>query len=302
MKKIILVSLLSVFIACDSKKKSSGKLKVVSTTTMLTDLLKNIGGDKIELQGLMGAGVDPHLYKATAGDTQKIVNSDVLVYSGLHLENKFEEIFKKMEQQKKHIIVASDALEKSDLFESKDFEGNYDPHMWFDTNNWIKITKHVTKKLTEIDPKNADYYTQNGQKYVEDLEKLTKELTAKVNELPVEKRIMVTAHDAFNYFGRQHKFKVVGLQGLSTASEAGAKDVIELANFIIKHKLKAIFVESSVPPSTIEAVQASVRDKGHEVEIGGTLYSDALGNPGTEDGTYIGMYKTNVKTIVEALK
>ncbi len=303
MKKVIVVILVLITIGCKtSEKKQNGKLNVVTTTTMITDLIKNIGGNKIEVNGLMGAGVDPHLYKASEGDVSKLFNADVVIYNGLHLEGKLEEVFEKMQHQNKKTIVISDVIDKKNLIGSELFASNYDPHIWFDITNWTKITSYVTNKLAEIDIKNASFYKENAKIYLEKLQELNKQVATKINELPQEKRILVTAHDAFNYFGRQHKFNVVGLQGLSTATEAGVQDVQKLAKFIIDNKVKAIFVESSVPKRTIEALQAAVKSKNQEVVIGGTLYSDALGSAGTIEGTYIGMYNANVNTIVNALK
>lgn len=299
----MLLLLVLITVSCKtSEKKTNGKLNVVTTTTMVTDLVKNIGGDKIDINGLMGAGVDPHLYKASEGDVAKLFNADVIIYSGLHLEGKLVEVFEKMEHQNKKTIEISDVIAKDNLIGSALFASNYDPHIWFDITNWTKMTVYVADKLAEIDVKNASFYKENAKIYLEKLQVLNKEVAQKINELSEEKRILVTAHDAFNYFGRQHKFNVVGLQGLSTATEAGVQDVQKLAKFIIDNKVKAIFVESSVPKRTIEALQEAVKSKGHEVVIGGTLYSDALGSAGTDEGTYIGMYKANVNTIVNALK
>lgn len=299
----MLLLLVLITVSCKtSEKKTNEKLNVVTTTTMVTDLVKNIGGDKIDINGLMGAGVDPHLYKASEGDVAKLFNADVIIYSGLHLEGKLVEVFEKMEHQNKKTIEISDVIAKDNLIGSALFASNYDPHIWFDITNWTKMTVYVADKLAEIDVKNASFYKENAKIYLEKLQVLNKEVAQKINELSEEKRILVTAHDAFNYFGRQHKFNVVGLQGLSTATEAGVQDVQKLAKFIIENKVKAIFVESSVPKRTIEALQEAVKSKGHEVVIGGTLYSDALGSAGTIEGTYIGMYKANVNTIVNALK
>lgn len=305
MKKIILLLMVMglLFISCSKKENTEHeKLKIVTTTTMLTDLVETIGGEHVEVQGLMGAGVDPHLYKASEGDVQKLFNADVIIYNGLHLEGKLGEVFEQMEQQKKTILVAADALDKSTLISSSNFASNYDPHIWFDINNWIKITQYISDELMKLDPENTDFYRKNAENYINDLQQLNTEITNKINELPKEKRILVTAHDAFNYFGKQHDFEVVGLQGLSTATEAGVRDVQKMADFIIEHDVKAIFVESSVPKRTIEALQASVKSKNHEVKIGGTLYSDALGTTGTPEAKYIGMYRYNVNTIINALK
>ncbi|WP_272150586.1 metal ABC transporter solute-binding protein, Zn/Mn family [Tenacibaculum aiptasiae] len=303
MKRIVGLIAVLILVSCNNKvKKKNDKLNVVTTTTMITDLVKNIGGDKIEVNGLMGAGVDPHLYKASEGDVSKLFNADVVIYNGLHLEGKLEEVFEKMKHQNKKTITVSDIIDKSTLIGSEAFASNYDPHIWFDINNWIKITLYVVDKLSALDSKNAVFYKSNGEEYLNKLKELNQNISAKINELPIDKRILVTAHDAFNYFGRQHKFNVVGLQGLSTATEAGVQDVQKLAKFIIDNDVKAIFVESSVPKRTIEALQEAVKSKGKEVAIGGTLYSDALGNAGTKEGTYIGMYETNVNTIIDALK
>jgi len=300
-KYIVLVFLISI-ISCQQKTKKNGKLQVVTTTTMITDLVKNIGGDKIDIQGLMGAGVDPHLYKASAGDVSKLFNADVIVYSGLHLEGKLEDVFEKMRQQNKKTIAASDAIDTATLIGSEYFASSYDPHIWFDITNWESITKYITAKFCELDAENAATYKENGANYLKTLAALKTAITEKVNSLPIEKRILVTAHDAFNYFGKQFQFNVVGLQGLSTATEAGVKDVQRLASFIEEKNVKAIFVESSVPKRTVEALQEAVRAKGKEVVIGGTLYSDALGSKGTAEETYVGMYKHNVNIIVNSLK
>ncbi len=300
-KYIILVFLISAF-ACKQDVKENDKLQVVTTTTMITDLVKNIGGDKIDVKGLMGAGVDPHLYKASEGDVSKLFNADVIIYNGLHLEGKLEDVFEKMRHQNKKTIAVSDAIDKITLIDSEYFASNYDPHIWFDISNWEIITQYVTNKLCELDAKNASNYKTNGSNYLKLLDSLKTTITEEINLLSVEKRILVTAHDAFNYFGKEFNFNVVGLQGLSTATEAGVKDVQRMATFIEKNKVKAIFVESSVPKRTVEALQEAVKAKGKEVVIGGTLFSDALGSAGTQEGTYIGMYKHNVKTIVNALR
>jgi manganese/zinc/iron transport system substrate-binding protein len=302
MKKYIILVFLITCISCQQKAKKNKKLQVVTTTTMITDLVKNIGGDKIDIQGLMGAGVDPHLYKASEGDVSKFFNADVIVYNGLHLEGKLEDVFEKMRQQNKQTIAASDALDTATLIGSEYFASNYDPHIWFSITNWEIITQYITDKLCELDAENAATYKLNGANYLKTLASLKTAITAQVNSLPVEKRILVTAHDAFNYFGKEFQFNVVGLQGLSTATEAGVQDVRRLASFIEEKNVKAIFVESSVPKRTVEALQEAVRAKGKEVVIGGTLYSDALGSKGTAEATYVGMYKHNVKIIVSSLK
>lgn len=301
--KFFLVLLGSIIIfSCKNNQPTNGKTNIVTTTTMITDLVKNIGGEKINVQGLMGSGVDPHLFKASEGDVSKLANANIIFYGGLHLEGKLVEVFEKMSRQNIKTIAVSDALDKTNLIASELFPGNYDPHIWFNIDYWIQITQYVANQLSKTDPENKLFYETNAKNYIEKLEVLKKEITATIQTLPKEKRILVTAHDAFSYFGKAYNFEVVGLQGLSTATEAGVQDVQKLATFIIDKKVKAIFVESSVPKRTIEALQAAVTSKGHDVSIGGTLYSDALGNAGTREGTYIGMFQYNVNTIVNALK
>jgi len=305
MKNYIIIVAALVFFSCKKeaqKDSTNGKIRIVTTTSQVTDLVKELAGDKVILEGLMGAGVDPHLYKASEGDVTKFFNADAIFYSGLHLEGKLEDVFEKMRHQGKITIAVSDAIVKSDLISSADFASSYDPHFWFSITQWKKVTKYVALKLAKLDAKNAAIYAKKAEKYIEKLSALEKNNALQLESLPKEKRILVTAHDAFAYFGEAYDFQVVSLQGLSTATEAGVQDVQRISSFIIEHNIKAVFIESSVPVRTVEALQAAVNAKGHQVEIGGTLYSDALGNPGTLEGSYIGMYEYNMKTIVNALK
>ncbi len=303
MKQFVVIALLSVSIlACTNTKPKDGKFHIVTTTSMITDLVENIGGDKVVVQGLMGAGVDPHLYKASEGDVSKLSNANMILYSGLHLEGKLVEVFEKMKRQNINTVAVSDALDKKDLIGSTLFESNYDPHIWFDVKNWEQITAFVSEQLSAALPEYKAVFKANADAYLQKLKTLKEELEAEIATLPEDKRRLVTAHDAFNYFGKAYKFDVVGLQGLSTATEAGVQDVQKTAAYIIDHNIKAVFIESSVPKRTVEALQAAVNSKNHKVVIGGTLFSDALGNSGTPEGTYIGMFKFNVHTIVSALK
>ena len=301
MKKSIICLFVIFLVACKGPTKSSGKLKVVVTTSMLTDLVKNIGGDLIDLQGLMGAGVDPHLYKASEGDISKLFNADVIFYNGLHLEGKLVAVFEKMETQKTTVALG-EFLAKEGLIGSDYFASNYDPHVWFNIQYFKEFSDKVTSVLSEEDPKNAASFTANNLAFQQKLDLLHTAVVNTIATLAPEKRILVTAHDAFNYFGKAYGFKVVGLQGLSTATEAGVQDVQKLSEYIIANKVKAIFIESSVPRRTIEALQEAVLSKGHQVSIGGSLYSDALGDGGSVEGTYVGMFLYNIKTIVNALQ
>ena len=303
MKKYwIILFLIVLCFGCKTETNSNGKLNIVTTTTMITDLVKNIGGDYVNVQGLMGSGVDPHLYKASEGDVTKLVEANIIFYNGLHLEGKLVEVFEKMGNRNKTPIALADELDKSTLIGSDYFASNYDPHVWFDINYYKQFAAKVTEVLSQKAPEYAEQFKANETRYLAQLDTLQAKISATINSLPKDKRVLVTAHDAFNYFGKAYGFEVVGLQGLSTATEAGVQDVQKLSAFIIEKDIKAIFVESSVPKRTIEALQAAVKSKGHDVTIGGTLYSDALGDAGTIEGTYIGMFEYNVNTIVNALK
>ncbi len=260
----------------EEKKSDTGKIKIVTTTTMLTDLVKTIGGDKVEVSGLMGEGVDPHLYIAGAGDIKKLTEADIVIYGGLHLEGKMTEIFEKMEKENKKIINVGDKLDKSKIVMEE--ENVPDPHVWFDTELWKNEAEIVAAELSKINEENSAYYMENLQKYKMELDELTSYIKSSINEIPEKSRVLVTAHDAFGYFGKQFGLEVKAIQGVSTDSETGTKNINDLADFIVKRDIKAIFVESSVPKKSIEALQEAVKSKGKEVKIGGELYSDSLGD------------------------
>lgn len=277
-------------------------LKVVATTTMLADLAQVIGKDRVQVQGLMGAGIDPHLYQASAGDVTLMQEADVIVYNGLHLEGKMGEIFEQLASQNKNIISIENGLDHGKLLMAEDEPNVHDPHIWFDVMIWKDAAKVVADGLAMADPEGKESYEANLTAYLAELDEVDSYIKKRVEEIPMESRVLVTAHDAFQYFGKAYGIEVRGLQGVSTEAEAGTADVSELADFIAEKKIKAIFVESSVPTKTIEALQSAVKAKGFEVGIGGELYSDSLGDPGTDHGTYIGTMKANIDTIVDALK
>ena len=293
-----------VFIGCDPKEQpdasTSGKLRVVTTIGMVTDIVKNVGGERVEVTGLMGPGVDPHLYKASAGDVQRLTSAQLTFYNGLHLESKMGDILAKMSGDTKTVAV-TDAVDQSLLLRPPEFEGQYDPHLWFDVPLWMEAVGRVRDTLSEVDSDNTLMYYTNAERYLARLAELHEYVKAQAERIPSEQRVLVTAHDAFNYFGKAYGFEVRGLQGISTATEAGIADVQELATFIAERRIPAIFVESSVSTRSLEAVKAAVKSKGFDVEIGGELFSDAMGNEGTPEGTYIGMVRHNIDTIVTAL-
>lgn len=286
---------------CNESKKDSDKLQVLTTTNILQDLVSEIGANRVEVRSLMGPGVDPHLYKASEGDVLKIYNADLIFYNGLHLEGKLTDVFFKL-SSKRTIINLGDHLPAQQLISSSNFGGNYDPHVWFNVSFISQFCNIITRELSTVNPENKEYFERNNKQYQQRLENLKMNLDSLVKTLPQEKRILVTAHDAFGYFGKSFNFKVVGLQGISTATEAGVKDVRDLASFIITHDVKSIFIENSVPKRMVEALVAAVQARGKNVSIGGELYSDTLGHRGTEEGTYIGVFTYNVTTIIKALK
>jgi len=287
----------------DPEHSSQGKkLNIVATTTMLTDLARVISGDVAHVQGLMGPGIDPHLYQASAGDVSLMAKADVIIYNGFHLEGKMGEIFESLARQNKAIIALEKGLDPSKLLLTENSAKVYDPHIWFDVGLWQDAAIYVAEELSRIDPENKDTYQFNLQKYLKELDELEAYILRRIQEVPPAQRILITAHDAFSYFGKAYGFRVEGLQGISTDTEAGTSDVSALADFILRHQVKAIFVESSVSPKTIEALQAAVRAKGFEVAIGGELYSDSLGGENSGAETYILTFRTNIDTIINALK
>lgn len=276
-------------------------MKVVTTTGILKDAVANIVGDAAEVESIMGSGVDPHLYKATQGDLNKLTGADVIIYNGLHLEGKMGEVLEKLSRQKT-VIAAGEGIPETDLRSSTQFQGSYDPHLWFDVSLWMQVVIYISTELQKKDPQNAEVYQQQTAAYLRRLSELHNEVKAAVSAIPESQRILITAHDAFGYFGEAYGIQVRGLQGISTVSEFGLQDVSSLVKFIADNKIKAVFVESSVSPKAIEAVVEGSRQRGHDVKIGGTLYSDALGADSTPEGTYEGMVRYNVNTIVSSLK
>lgn len=277
-----------------------GRVNVVATIGMIADVAAEVGGDRVVVTGLMGPGIDPHLYKASEGDVRRLFRADVIFYNGLHLEARMGEVLEHMGDRVRTVAVA-EVIPRSRLQRPPEFEGAYDPHVWFDVSLWMLAVEAVRDGLIAEDPEHRDEYEARAASYLAELEALHGYVLAQAERVPPDQRVLVTAHDAFNYFGRAYGFEVRGLQGISTASEAGTADVQELAEFIAERRIPAVFVESSIPQRTIEAVRAAVRARGFEVEIGGELYSDALGDEGSGAGTYVGMVRHNVDTIVGAL-
>jgi manganese/zinc/iron transport system substrate-binding protein len=277
-----------------------GRLRVVATIGMIADAAERIGGPRVRVQALMGPGIDPHLYKATAGDVRRLAAAELILYNGLHLEAAMGDVMREMSGRRRTVAVA-EAVPAHELLTPPEFEGAYDPHVWFDVGLWKYAVDAVRLALADADPEHAPEYEARAVAYLDELDELDAWVRARIAELPSERRVLVTAHDAFNYFGRAYGVEVRGLQGINTAAEAGTADVQRLATFIVERRVPAVFVETSVPRRTIEAVQAAVRARGFHIEIGDPLFSDAMGAAGTPEGTYIGMVRHNVNTIVHAL-
>ncbi|AVK84758.1 manganese transporter [Lysinibacillus sp. B2A1] len=274
---------------------------VVATTGQIADAIKAISGDHLQVSALMGPGVDPHLYKATQSDLSKLDKAEVIFYNGLHLEGQMLDIFEQMSKSKS-VLAVGETLNKQDLLASDDDAMLHDPHIWFDIELWKGVVQAIGTKLQEEYPEFKDDFVANEKEYLKQLDELQTYAKDRVNEIPEKQRILVTAHDAFNYFGRSQGFDVRGLQGLSTDSEYGVKDVQQMVDFLVANKIKAIFIESSVSDKAMKAVIEGAKEKGHDIVIGGELFSDAMGAEGTKEGTYMGMYQHNIDTIVDALK
>lgn len=294
------------FVSACSKQTSNeenneGKIVVTTTIGQIADAAKNIGGEKVVVNSLMGPGTDPHLYKATQGDIAKLEKADIIFYSGLHLEGKMLDVLERINKTKPTYAIA-EAIDKESLLSANGGSYAYDPHVWFDINLWKQALEEVKLGLIEVDPDNKAYYEENAEEYFAKLDELHAYAAEEMERVPNEQRVLVTAHDAFGYFGRAFDMEVMGLQGLSTDSEYGLGDVQKLVDTLVKRNIKAVFVESSISERSINAVIEGAKKKGHDVKIGGELFSDAMGEDGSEEGTYIGMYKHNVKTILEAIK
>lgn len=277
------------------------KLRIVTTTGMVTDMVRHVVGDHADVTGLIGAGVDPHLFKATRHDVKLLQEANVVFYSGLLLEGRMQDALELVNRAGRPVIAVTSKLEKSYLRSPPEFEGHFDPHVWMDVAAWSRCLDVVVETMSTVDPTHAEDYRQNGQKYQAELEKLDKYVREAVQSIPESRRVLVTAHDAFGYFGRAYGMDVQSVQGVTTESEAGVHDVNRLVDFLVERKLPAIFVESSVNEKNIRAVIEGTDARGVKVLVGAELFSDAMGAEGTYEGTYIGMLDHNATSIARAL-
>lgn len=308
---ILLLSVLSLsFVGCldrsgdpETSVDPAEPYKVVGTVGMITDIVRNVAGDYAQVEGIIGEGVDPHLYKPTRGDVVKLSQADVVFYNGLLLEGKMTDVLVRVATTGKPVKAVTEAiLNETDYLLEKDDGSEYtDPHVWMDVSGWLRAVPVVAETLAEFDPAHAEAYRANAAAYIAKLEALDAYAKAAMATIPESQRVLVTAHDAFQYMGRAYGIEVRGIQGVSTESEAGVRDLEELVDFIVEREIPAVFVETSVADKNVRALIEGAQSRGHNVEIGGSLFSDAMGQPGTYEGTYIGMIDHNVTTIVNAL-
>lgn len=292
LKYIILLVSCLFLTACTSNNTQNDKLSVVTTTTMITDLVGVIAQDSVTIKPLMQSGIDPHSYKARESDVTKLIEADLVIYNGIHLEAKLVEIFDKLE----NTVSLESGLDPEDILLTD--EGGQDPHIWFSVANWKKAAKTVAKSLIKLNPELKDFYESNLNDYLIELESLQEYITKRVNEVDQQKRILITAHDAFNYFAKTNGFTVMAIQGISTESEASTNTISTLADFISKFEINSIFTESSISSKTVEALKEAVNARGFNVDIGPELYSDSL----KVGSSYIETYTSNIDAIVNSLK
>jgi manganese/zinc/iron transport system substrate-binding protein len=277
-----------------------GPLNVIATTGHIADTASRIAGDRARVRALMGEGVDPHLYKATPGDTRALADADLILYNGLHLEGRLADTLVRMSRRTLTVQV-TDAIPEDLLREPPEFDGHFDPHVWFDVSLWKLVADRIAAALTEADPGGKDAFARNVDAFKRELDELNAWVAHRVATIPPERRVLVTAHDAFGYFGAAYGLRVLAIQGISTDSEASLKSINQLVDTVVAEKIPAVFVETSVPRKAVDALIEGARARGRTLVIGGELFSDALGKPGTPEGTYVGMIRHNTEAIVAAL-
>jgi len=275
--------------------------RIVTTCGMVTDMVRNIAGDKAEVTGLMGPTVDPHLHKPTRSDVRALSEADVVFYVGLMLEGRMADTFVSLAASGKPVYAVTEVIDRSKLREPPEFEGHWDPHVWMNVALWSECAQGVAQRLAEFDPANAQYYRDNAARYREELAALDAYVRQTIASIPEGQRMLITAHDAFGYFGEAYGLKVQSPQGITTESEPSVEDVNQLVDLVVRNKIRAIFVESSVNPKGIRAIQQGAEQRGWKLALGGRLFSDAMGAEGTYEGTYIGMMDHNATTIARAL-
>jgi manganese/zinc/iron transport system substrate-binding protein len=301
---LLMIGVVVGLIGCDAPPDNvpihQRQVAVLTTTGMIADAVRNIGKNRVAVRALMGPGVDPHLYTASAGDITRLQDADIVFFNGLHLEAKLGDVLLEMGKTRPVVAVAA-YVSPADRLTAADEPGLYDPHIWFSVPLWQKAITSITAALIACDPHHEAVYLKNADDYYQTLTQLHEDIKRHLNTVPKKHRVLLTAHDAFGYFGQTYGYRVSGLQGMSTASEASVADVNRLVDQIIAEEIPAIFIETAIPKRNILAVQDAVAARGYSVKIGGYLFADAMGKSGTAEGTYVGMVWHNVRTIVDAL-
>jgi manganese/zinc/iron transport system substrate-binding protein len=279
--------------------QKSYPMKVAATVGMVADIVKEVAGDRAAVKNIIGSGIDPHVYNPTRGDVAILLKSDIIFYAGLLLEGQMSDVLVKVSRKRPAYAVTE--LLKKDYLIHDNQTNHHDPHVWMDVQGWMKAVDVVADALTAFDPPNKEYYVNNAQQYQAQLRQLDDYARQAIASIPEEQRVLVTAHDAFNYMSRAYDIEVLGIQGISTESEAGIKDINRIVDVLVTRRIPAVFVESSVSDKNVKALIEGAASRGHQVRIGGELFSDAMGPPGSYEGTYIGMIDHNITIITRAL-
>lgn len=307
---ISLIGVMSVIMGCDHKRaephvdadKPRSALEVVATIGMIGDVVREVGGDRVSVITLMGEGVDPHMYKASPGDVRAMSEASVIFYNGLHLEGRMEDALHSLSKSRPNgVIEVTRQIDRALLRKPPEFDGQYDPHVWFDVLMWKSAAATIHAALVEHVPARAEEIRARARGYDTVLDELDAYAKASLATVPNDQRVLVTAHDAFGYFGRAYGLEVLAIQGISTDSEASLQDINALVDTLVQRRIPAVFVESSVARKTVDALVEGCKGRGHSVIIGGELFSDAMGKHGTLEGTYVGMVLHNIRTITRAL-
>lgn len=289
----------AVFAGEDGDRRSA--YEVVATTGMIADVVRGVAGDRARVTALIGEGVDPHLYRPTRSDVARLMRADIIFYNGLLLEGKMTDSLIRVARSGKPVYAVTELLDEGELLEPEEFAGHFDPHVWMDPVAWTSAVEAVRETLTGFDPAGAEAYAANAARYSAEIGALHEYASRVLATVPESSRVLVTAHDAFNYFGNRYGYEVVGIQGISTESEAGLRDIERIVELVVSREVPAVFAETSVPDRNVRAIIAGARARGHSVVLGGELFSDAMGPAGTYEGTYIGMIDHNVTTVARAL-
>ncbi len=299
---VALVAAAFIFLAPGSHgpSRAENRISVVATTGMIGDAARAIGGERTDVTALMGPGVDPHLYRQTSSDVAKLARADLVLHNGLYLEAQLEPLLKKLAARQRVVAVA-EAIPADRLLGHAQYQAKFDPHVWMDPDLWVHPVRAVRNALIAADPEGRTTYEANATRYLDDLGRISGYVKQALASVPKEKRVLISAHDAFGYFGRAYDFEVLGIQGISTESEAGLRRVEDLVTLIVDRKIASIFVESSVSDRNVRALIEGAAARGHDVKVGGQLFSDAMGVAGTYEGTYAGMIDHNATTIARAL-